>query len=70
MIPNHFSQTKTIKDIEEYVNAHFHKGDAARKEKVFYHYNEWNGWRFYLKALTHKDWRSLTEHIRSSYFTR
>lgn len=59
-----FHEKRTIAEIEEYVNAEFHKGDQARKEKVFYHYNEWVGWRFYLKALRHRDWASIRQHIR------
>lgn len=38
------------------------------KKKVFYKYYEWSGWRFYLKAIRHGDWRSIREHIKDIYF--
>ena len=52
-----FNQGKTIKRIEEYVNCYFEP--VKEQRKVFYHYNEWTGWRFYKKALLNKDWASI-----------
>lgn len=42
---------KTFKDLGDY--------DKGNKEKVFYNHNEWSGWRFYLKAIRHRDWDSI-----------
>ena len=39
------------------------------QSKVFYHLNEWYGWRFYLKAIRNRDWKSLFGHIKTEYFT-
>lgn len=61
-----FSMDKTIQEIEEYANAHFNVG-RNDSDKVFYSYTEWYGWRFYLKALRHKDWKSIKGHIKSVY---
>lgn len=36
-------------------------------EKVFYDMREWSGWRFYAKALRHRDWRSIIYHIRNTF---
>ena len=65
-----FKQSETIIKIEEYVNAPFSNGDQVGKNKVFYHYNEWMGWRFYLKALRHRDWHSIKGHILSNFGLR
>lgn len=52
-----FNPKEHIKRVEEYVNCHFEPAEENRK--VFYHYNEWCGWRFYKKAILNKDWRSI-----------
>lgn len=48
-----------IKEIEEHVNCHFH---ANNDKNVFYKYNEWTGWRFYVKAIRNKDWKSIKKN--------
>ena len=58
-----FRLEQTIKEIEEYVNAKYQVDDSY-VNKPFYHYNEWNGWRFYLKALKYRDWKSIKGHIK------
>jgi hypothetical protein len=39
---------------------------GENKKKIFYHWSELGGWRFYLKAIRHRDWRSLRSHIRAT----
>lgn len=58
------SRKDTIRIIEEFANAHINPPNEG-KAKVFYHYTEWSGWRFYLKAIRNKDWKSLKNHIKS-----
>lgn len=58
-------QDKTMKCINEYIDSHYEPTPCKMsKRKVFYHYTEWSGWRFYLKALRHGDWRSIIGHIK------
>jgi hypothetical protein len=62
-----FRYKQTIKEIEEYANAVFVKNHKELKDKPFYHYNEWFGWRFYLKALRYKDYKSIWGHIKNKF---
>lgn len=58
---NEFRMKEFIKKIEtEWVNPYFHKDNPV---KVFYHYNEWFGWRFYLKAIRNRDWKSIKRRL-------
>lgn len=43
---------------------------GSNKRKIFYHYNEFSGWRFYWKAITRLDYRSLIGHIKDLYFSK
>jgi hypothetical protein len=54
-----------ICEIEKYANKMFEKNNTELKEKPFYHYNEWFGWRFYFKALKYRDWKSIWGHLKS-----
>ena len=58
-----FRIEQTIKDIEKYANAKY-QSDDSYVNKPFYHYNEWFGWRFYLKALKYRDWKSIKKQIK------
>jgi hypothetical protein len=54
-------EQKLIDKIEKnWVNPYFHKDNPV---KVFYNYNEWVGWRFYLKAIKNKDWKSIKKNL-------
>ena len=58
---SNFKLEKTIKEIQEdWINPYFH---ADNPVKVFYNWNELSGWRFYLKAIRNKDWKSLKVYI-------
>ena len=62
-----FEQKRVIEDIENWANSVFKREDKSI-EKPFYHWQEWQGWRFYLKAWRYKDWKSIKGHIKSTYF--
>ena len=52
-----FNEQEHIDRVKQYL-----KGDYMLKEevrKIFYNYNELDGWRFYLKAIRNKDWESI-----------
>lgn len=55
-------QAKQIKIVKEYLDRNFIASFVDRK-KIFYNLNELWGWRFYVKAIRHRDWRSLFNHI-------
>lgn len=59
-----FNVKNTIADIENYVNDSFAVNQDQGREKVFYHFNEWSGWRFWLKAIKNKDYASMRSHLR------
>lgn len=59
---------QTIDSVDSVMEKRFEKGDPQQKRKVFYHYYEWSGWRFYWKAITRLDWKSLFGHVRATYF--
>lgn len=50
-----------LREVEKYADSMVY--DNFDTKKVFYHYNEWSGWRFYLKAIRHGDWKSIIAHI-------
>lgn len=58
-----FSIDKTIGEIEQYANKMYEQNTKELVKKPFYHYYEWSGWRFYLKAIKYKDWKSIKGHI-------
>lgn len=58
-----FNVKNTIADIENYVNASFAINQEKGTEKVFYHIEEWSGWRFWLKAIKNKDFASMKSHL-------
>lgn len=41
---------------KDWVDPYFH---AHNPVKVFYNWDELTGWRFYLKAIRNKDWKSI-----------
>jgi hypothetical protein len=61
-----FNLEKIIEDINKFI-AEDHIIAPTDKNKVFYNYDEWSGWRFYWKAITNKDWKSLINYVRSTY---
>jgi len=58
-----FNVNKTIKEIESYLTEAYNI-EAPIIDKLFYHFNEWSGWRFYIKAIKYRDWKSIIEHIK------
>ena len=59
---------KTIKRIDDYIKSHYTLTPCkVSKNKVFYHYTEWEGWRFYLKALRHGDLKSIWGHLKDNF---
>lgn len=58
------SQIETVQIINEYKNNNSYK---CNKEKVFYKINEWQGWRFYKKAILNLDYGSLINHIKNKF---
>jgi hypothetical protein len=62
-----FKLKQTIDEIEKYANACFEQNHKNLKEKPFYHYYEWSGWRFYLKALRYRDWKSIWKRIKGKF---
>jgi hypothetical protein len=60
-----FDLEKTLKDIDIYAETQYSHLPIPNQSKVFYRINEWSGWRFYLKAIRHRDWKSLWQHIKS-----
>lgn len=59
---------KIVKRINNYTETAYSKLPLPEQSKVFYSLDEWSGWRFYLKALRYKDFRSILHHIKRSYF--
>lgn len=64
-----FSLDDTLKHINLYGETMYSKSPIPKQSKVFYRIEEWSGWRFYFKAIKHKDWRSIIGHIRNEYLT-
>jgi hypothetical protein len=58
-----FDLNKTLEQINLYAETAYSKLPIPKQSKVFYHINEWSGWRFYLKAIRNKDWESIKYHI-------
>ena len=58
-----FELRKTI----EQISASIKNSYSAQKllKKPFYHYYEWSGWRFYLKAIRYGDWKSIISHLKN-----
>ena len=65
-----WDMSETLKKIDLYAEVAYSKEPIPRQSKVYYSLHEWSGWRFYLKAVRHKDWRSIKSHILSTYFGR
>ncbi len=63
-----FNQTESFGNTVDYVSKNYVEGFSKRK--IFYAFNEWNGWRFYWKAITRLDYRSLYSHIKRNYFSK
>jgi hypothetical protein len=61
-----FNQEETIKRIEKYLSGAYNPNPKPIK-KVFYHWTEWEGWRFYKKALLNSDFKSIIGHIKSKF---
>ena len=56
-----YKQKETIdKILNDWVNPYFHKDNPV---KVFYNINELFGWRFFLKAIRNKDWKSIKVYL-------
>lgn len=57
-----FELRKTIEQIKNSIKNNY----SAHKvlNKPFYNFYELSGWRFYLKAIRYKDWRSIKKYIR------
>ncbi len=62
-----FDLTETIRDIETQMEENY-RAEANPSTKIFYDLHEWDGWRFYRKALLNGDFQSLIGHIKSNYF--
>jgi hypothetical protein len=56
-----WNQKDTFKGVDLYVNSKFVANE--KKDKLFYHYTEWSGWRFWLKAIKHLDFPSMRSQI-------
>jgi hypothetical protein len=65
----HFSQQETIQKIDSYLKSDLCRSKTPIKNpnKVFYHYSEWSGWRFYKKAVMNRDWKSIVGHIKDKF---
>lgn len=65
---DHFqSVEKVIRNLKKYEEEHFMDTTPVivnKKSKVFYHYTEWSGWRFWLKAIRHLDFASMKSHTQ------
>ncbi len=64
-----FDINETLKKIDLYAETMYSKLPIPHQSKVYYRLEEWSGWRFYLKALRHKDWKSIKSHIKSNWLT-
>lgn len=65
-----FNEKETIEKIDAYLEVNFVQPPKNGRKKVFYGIKYLRGWRFYLKALWHRDWASIKSHIRNIYFER
>ena len=63
-----FNLEETMRRIDLYAETSYSKLPIPEQSKVFYHIHEWSDWRFYLKAIRHRDWRSIKRHIYQIYF--
>lgn len=62
-------ESEIIKAMSEYQEKFNIMDDVGDKTpKPFYHFHEWTGWRFYLKAIRYGDWLSIKQHIKNTYF--
>lgn len=61
-----FNEQEAMKMIDTYINKRYQTVEL--NDKVFYQLNELWGWRFYLKALRHRDFASIKGHIKREYF--
>jgi hypothetical protein len=60
-IDDDFRMRKMIERIQhDWINPFYHTGND---KKVFYSINELCGWRFYLKAIQNRDWKSIKRYI-------
>ena len=60
-----FTMRDTISGINEYFEDNFTVEDT--KKKIFYHYHEWQGWRFYKKALLNLDFKSIWGRLKIKF---
>lgn len=58
---------ETIDRIKDYNELNYQE-DA--ENKVFYNWYEWNGWRFYFKALWNFDFKSIAGHLKTPLLDR
>jgi hypothetical protein len=64
-----FNLKETLEKIDLYAEVAYSKEPIPGMSKVFYRFSEWSGWRFYLKALRHRDWKSIRGHIKNEYLS-
>lgn len=62
-----FNYKKTMNNFNSYIEKNYYIPKNPPK-KVFYNWTEWQGWRFYLKALRNLDFKSIWGHIKSEWF--
>jgi hypothetical protein len=55
-----------IKEINKYRLGSYNLNSKPKK-KVFYNWTEWEGWRFYKKALLNLDFKSILGHIKRKF---
>ena len=63
-----FNLEETLRQVDLYAETAFSKCPIPKQSKVFYHFYEWSSWRFYLKAIRHRDWASIKGYIYQTYF--
>lgn len=64
---DNWSLEDTLEKIDLYADVAYSKEPIPGQSKVFYYPHDWSGWRFYLKALKHNDWRSIKSHILTKF---
>lgn len=59
-----FDLKNTIRAIETYNEKCFFETKDV-EYKPFYKWDEWEGWRFYKRALLNWDWKSIVGHVNA-----
>ena len=62
----HQKVENALDKMDLYTDTAYSKVPIPGKSKVFYFMHEWSGWRFYVKAIRHRDWQSIKGHILNS----